>query len=101
MDLWQCFSRSRKTATDRSQQGDYIVETMEPRVLLSADALGIDAGVLDTQRESTIDFDNTIELNIAVSALTIHADTDDSELQFDNESWQHAPDAARDPDYLP
>ncbi len=44
--------RSRQAELD-----DYTVEPMEPRVLLSADALGVDAGVLDHDTAGQADWD--------------------------------------------
>jgi len=40
-----------------SELDDYAVEPMEPRVLLSADALGVDAGVLDQGDNAESDWD--------------------------------------------
>ena len=45
--------RKRKQQSDLD---DYTVEAMEPRVLLSADALGVDAGVLDPDSDDQFDW---------------------------------------------
>ncbi|MGB5764923.1 MAG: DUF4347 domain-containing protein, partial [Sedimenticolaceae bacterium] len=41
----------------KAELDDYTVEPMEPRVLLSADALGVDAGVLDHDAAGQADWD--------------------------------------------
>ena len=40
----------RRKRSRQAELDDYTVEPMEPRVLLSADALGVDAGVLTMMR---------------------------------------------------
>ncbi|MGD8957726.1 MAG: DUF4347 domain-containing protein, partial [Chromatiaceae bacterium] len=58
------FTRNRiAAALQTSHADDFIVEPMEPRLLLSADALGIDAGVLD--REATDDASWDAETTLA------------------------------------
>ena len=48
---------SRRKRNSRADLDDYTVEPMEPRVLLSADALGVDAGMLDHDAAGQADWD--------------------------------------------
>ncbi len=47
----------RRKLKSKAELDDYTVEPMEPRVLLSADALGVDAGVLDHDAGGYADWD--------------------------------------------
>ena len=47
----------RRKRNRHPELDDYTVEPMEPRVLLSADALGVDAGVLDHDAAGRADWD--------------------------------------------
>ncbi len=57
------FTRNRiAAALQTPHDDDFIVEPMEPRLLLSADALGIDAGVLDREAADDPAWDAAITL---------------------------------------
>ena len=56
MKIGQFFTLHHRAHRRRCSQEAFIVEPMEPRLLLSADALGIDAGVLSLEQHETRPF---------------------------------------------